>query len=234
MTAENKLFDLTAKLGKIFELNIRNNLVDRFNNKGRYLIIENSLDYNFDGINVDIDIILYDGQRDVYYFIQCKYTINNKPYYKDEIKSFCNNKLFKKGLKQLSSINEAIHQKKFIDDLSKLGVNLNKDKNNFILVLAHTSAQLDFQKIGNVVLYEWNNLRNLLDDGKEVIHHINLHSSNISEHKISSNLKLEDVDAVVDLIMSNSQRDYLSEWNQFIKSDFKIKFNDIEIVSNIR
>lgn len=230
----DKSADLVANLGRIFEGYIRSNLIERFEKNGRYKVIPTSLDYNHDGVNADIDIIAFDIHKKMYYFIQCKYTINNKPYYKDEVKSFCNNKLFRKGLKQLSSIKEAMHQQEFIDKLQRLGIELNGSKNNYILILTHTSAQLDFQQVGDVVLYEWNTLRNLLDDGQELMCNINLTNPTVQVNHISSKLKLENVDSVVDSIFRSSTKDYKSGWNKFINSSFEIKLGDIHIVSNIR
>lgn len=231
---EKKYNDLVANLGKEFEKYIRNNLVEEFKGNGRYKIYCGSIDYKKDDVNVDIDIVIFDNQRNLYYFIQCKYTIYNKPYFKDEIKSFCGNKLFKDGLKQLAPVKDAIHQKEFIETLDQMGIKLNPNKDNYILILVHPAAQLDFQQVGDITLYEWNTLRNLLKNGQELICNINLISPTTQVNNMSSKLKLENVDSVVDSIFRSSTKDYKSDWNKFINSSFEIKLGDIHIVSNIR
>ncbi|MGP2656527.1 hypothetical protein ACOJTA_05720 [Malaciobacter sp. WC5094] len=230
---ENKLSDLTAKLGLLFESYVRKDLEENIG-KNKFDILPKSIDYNENDVNVDIDIVVYDNKKDLYYFIQCKYTINNKPYYKDEIKSFCHNKLFKKGLKQLSSVNKAILEESFLDELKLKGVKLNQKKDNFVLILVHTSAQLDFQQIGDVVLYEWNTLRNLFDDGKEFIVNANLTNPTIDTHKMSKNLQLGNIDSVMAEVMEKSSNDYLSQWESFFNQKNIISFDNLNIQTNIK
>jgi len=227
---QKKLSVLSSKFGQIFEEYIK--LYTQKNLSSDYRIIADNIDYNENEINVDIDLTLYDKNRDYYYFIQAKYAVSNKPYLKDEIKSICNNKTLKKGLKQLNGFREALNQDSFQEILKSKKINVNDD--NFSLILIHTISQFDFHEVNDIQLYEWNNFRNLLDKGKQQNMNINLEKPTHDIVQHLNTLALENVDDVIQTSMDNGSRDYDSLWNEFKNGFFKFKLNNNLFESNIK
>jgi len=228
---QKNLSNISAKFGKMFEEYIK--IYIQKNAHADYKLVSDNIDFNEEGINVDIDLTLYDKNRNFYYFIQAKYAISNKPYLKDEVKSICNNKTLKKGLKQLQGFRKALKQKKFRQILANKGIKIHND-NNYSLILIHTISQFDFHDIDNIQMYEWNNFRNLLQRGMQQYMNINLNNPTRDVIQNKSTLELENVDVVLQTTMNNAIKDYNSQWNKFKNTFFRFKLNNCLYESNIK
>jgi len=227
---KNKLSNITSKFGDIFEDYIKKYLVNNINED--YDIITDNIDYKENNKNVDIDIVLYDKKKKFYYLIQVKFTLNTRAYLKEEIKNICNNKLLKKGVFQLENVKSLLNSPKFLTNLKDRKININK--NNFALMLVHTTFQYDFQTIGDVILYDWNTFRNLLKKGRIFQTYIN--NFRVESRELSNNetLSLENVDGVINYLMKQSNLE--KRFSIFIKTPYYIPnvFNKINIVSYIK
>jgi hypothetical protein len=227
---QQKLSNISSQFGKVFEDYVKLYCQKNFSND--YQVITDNIDYNKDGINVDIDLTLHDKSRDFYYFVQVKYAISNKPYLRNEIKGICNNKTLKKGLKQLEGFKEALPHESFQEILKNKKINLHGD--NFSLILIQTISQFDFHEINDIQLYEWNNFRNLLNKGMQQNMNINLKNPTHDIIQNSKTLALEKIDDVIQISMNNGSRDYDSLWNEFNNSFFKFSLNNQLFKSNIK
>ncbi|CAH9064273.1 hypothetical protein PSECIP111854_03408 [Pseudoalteromonas sp. CIP111854] len=114
----------------------------------------------------DIDIVLHDGKNDIYYFIQVKYRFSALPVYLSEQFKFFNDESFKKGyIEQLLTLKGNINQQSIRNQLSSRGLNGAKAENSHFILL-HNIPFLNFYEHDGVYFYEWNLLRNILQDGK--------------------------------------------------------------------
>ena len=227
---KNKLSNITSKFGDIFEDYIKKYLVNNINED--YDIITDNIDYKENNKNVDIDIVLYDKKKKFYYLVQVKFTLNINAYLKEEIKNICNNKLLKKGVSQLENVKNLLNSPKFLTHLKDKKININK--NNFALILVHTTFQYDFQTIGDVILYDWNTFRNLLKKGRIIQNYINNFGVEKWELSNKETLSLENVDGVINYLMKQSNLEKM--FSIFIETPYYISnaLNKMNIISYIK
>ena len=215
-----------AEAGGIFEENIYNYIkrqADSFKEYEIYWInIKCMFQEKVEGKNVkhDIDLILHDKVHEKYFLIQVKHAVFAKAYLKDEVHHFCNNNdSIQKGIKQLKTFNYFYNKDNRLKDYFKeLGLT-NLNESNTYLLLVHSMPIYDFRQIGNVVMYDWNTLRNLLQYGLRWGSYQNLHGK---DFKIQSKELLE-------IEKPNETREYLLNSTE-IDSDSKITMQDAYMV----
>lgn len=224
----------STKLGKIFQKYVHKYCYENFSQDYEIIIKQINLDglKGYKNKKLDIDMILYDKQKDFYYLTQIKYTLIHKPYLRDEIKYIGDNTAIDIAKKQLENIPEFLNYKNFKNKL--LENNINIKNNNYALIIIHTTPQYDFQKIDNIQLYEWNNFRNLLEKGNQFINNINLDKMNFNHIQNNETLELDCVDKVIDISIRNNPIDIESYWNGFYQTFENFKINNQKYSSNIK
>uniref|UniRef100_UPI003D0BEDC8 hypothetical protein n=1 Tax=Arcobacter sp. TaxID=1872629 RepID=UPI003D0BEDC8 len=224
----------TSELGNLFEDYVHHYCINKYSDN--YDFITTSI--NCEGlesckdIKPDIDMTIYDKQRDFYYFTQIKYTLIHKPYLKDEIKTLCDSNSLKTGIRQLRDFKSALKFKEFRDRLDELNINIKN--NNFALILIHNTFQYDFQKIEDIQLYEWNSFRNLLNKGNQNIGNLNLTQPSISSIQNNDTLELQDVDKAMEISIKNNPSDINKEWSIFYRTLRHFELNGKRYLSNIK
>ena len=234
-----------TKVGSIFEeyiFNYINNKKEEFKNYKIFKLGERTFSEKIDKekITLDIDLVLYDIQREKYFIIQVKYSNYAKAYLKEEVHHYCNSKDgIDKGIKQLTPF-EYFYTKddELKEYFNKKGI-YNLNLSNSHLILLHTMPIFDFSNIDNVILYEWNTFRNLLQNGIRYSTAYNLYDEDFITQS-NEVLEIEDVDGVVSYLLNST---IISKEDNFYMNDayniFKDMFNFIqaqnyEIQTNIK
>ncbi len=167
-------------------------------------------------IKLDIDFILVDKVRKKYFLIQAKHSTYAKAYLKEEVYHYCNSKdLIDKGVKQLNSFSYFYNKdNKLKIELEQIGLSqINLD--NTHLILLHTMPLFDFQQIENVILYDWNSFRNILQYGLRFNTAQNLHELD-SITQSSEVLEIEKLDETIEYLLNST----------IIEKDKKITLKD--------
>lgn len=225
---------ISTEFGKIFERYVHQYSIDNFSHN--YDVITKSI--NLDGLKgyenkkLDIDMTLYDKKKDFYYFIQIKYTLIHKAYLKDELKHIGYNTTIDTAKKQLENIPEFLKYKDFQNRLIENNIRVRKD--NYALIIIHTTPQYDFQKIDNIQLYEWNNFRNLLKKGYQNVGNINLFQPRFTDIQNDETLELDCVDKAINISIKNNPTDIELNWNNFYYSFKDFEINNQKYSSNIK
>ncbi|MDI5875203.1 hypothetical protein [Shewanella xiamenensis] len=148
----------------------------------------------------DVDIVLHDNKRDIYYFIQVKYKFSTLPTYLSEQVKFFNDESFEKGYtKQLLTLKNNFNHQSIRNQLSSRGLGNAKAENSHFILL-HNIPFLNFYEHRGVYFYEWNLLRNILQDGKIIWRKDNEFGYNSTSDK----LQLHKPEEIIDLYFSNS------------------------------
>ncbi|WP_374972611.1 hypothetical protein [Spongiibacter marinus] len=148
----------------------------------------------------DVDIVLHDSKNDIFYFIQVKYRFSALPTYLSEQFQLFNEESFKKGyLKQLLTLKENFNHQSIRGQLFSRGLGGAKAENSHFILL-HNLPFLNFYEHKGVHFYEWNLLRNILQDGK--IHWRK--DDEFGEVSTSDELQLHKPDKIIDSYLSNS------------------------------
>lgn len=197
------------------ERNKRNNLIggmffekqikDRLNNKfseynGRFEVLDGIYQHEIKKAQkeykYDIEYIIYDKNIKFYYFIQVKYaSLGERSYLNGVIEQVQND--IGKGLQQLRGVKYALENGYLSEIFIKRGVNVNKENSAFILL--HNIPQLDYQKTkDNIVLYDWNSFRNLLNNGNACMRSVHTFES----IKLSEDISLEDPMKVITTLLN--------------------------------
>jgi hypothetical protein len=112
--------------------------------------------------------------------------------------------------------------------------NIRVRKDNYALIIIHTTPQYDFQKIDNIQLYEWNNFRNLLKKGYQNIGNINLFQPSFTDIQNDETLELDCVDKAINISIKNNPTDIELNWNKFYHSFKDFEINSQKYSSNIK
>lgn len=225
---------LSTKLGKTFQKYVHKYCYENFSQDYEIIIKPINLDglKGYENKKLDIDMVLYDKEKDFYYFTQIKYTLIHKSYLIDEIKYLGDNTAMDTAKKQLENIPEFLNYKDFQNKL--LENNINIKNNNYALIIIHTTPQYDFQKIDNIQLYEWNNFRNLLKKGYQHTGNINLYQPSFTDIQNNETLELDCVDKVISISIKNNPTDIESSWNNFYETFENFEINNQKYSSNIK
>ncbi|WP_075186535.1 hypothetical protein [Teredinibacter haidensis] len=158
-------------LGKKFEVEYLKKYIERCSYR-KYKVLpgfkSKKVKDNIDGY--DVDLILRDVERDFYYFVQVKYSLHKLPKYFSEQYKFFNDKDFMgKGFKQIRTLKNHC----FTDDvirkkLISSGARGASAENSAFLVV-HNIPYLNFYECDNIVFYEWNTFRAILNGGLQFI-----------------------------------------------------------------
>ncbi len=199
LISENKLNQL---LGDFFEKEYVSEYFLRDELRDKYKVHPGILAHEIEGndFKPDVDFILEDSRRNVFYFIQVKYLrIGGKAYISGDLEHLVSGKL-SKGISQLVDAEKAMNCGKLWKPLNKRGLhNCNKDNSFFLLI--HNVSNFDFCVWpSGIVSYEWNSVRNLFKDGE-----INFgHSKSSPSHwKHNQPLPVERPDDLINFLMNN-------------------------------
>lgn len=148
----------------------------------------------------DIDIVLYDNKNNIYYFIQVKYKFSALPTYFTEQCKLFNDKEFRKGyMKQLLSLKANFNHPSIRNQLNNKNLSGAKLENSYFILL-HNIPFLNFYEYEGVFFYEWNLLRNILQDGK--MHW--LKDEEYGTHTTVKKLQLHMPNEIIDAYFNNS------------------------------
>ncbi|MCY1260399.1 hypothetical protein D9M68_410640 [compost metagenome] len=199
LVSENKLNELLGGFFEkkyVYEYFLREELSDKYKTHPGILAHE----VEGGDLNPDVDFILEDLRRNIFYFIQVKYLrIGGKAYIAGDLEHLVSGKL-SKGVRQLVDAGKAMNCGKLSKLLSKRGLhNCNKDNSFFLLV--HNVSNFDFCVWpSGVISYEWNSLRNLFKDGEATFGHS---KSAPNQWRHSQALPVERPDQLISFLMSN-------------------------------
>lgn len=171
----------------------------------------------------DVDIVLHDSKNDVYYFIQVKYKFSALPTYLSEQVKFFNDESFKKGyVKQLLALKNNFNHRSIRSQLSSRGLGGAKSDNSHFIVL-HNIPFLNFYEHEGVHFYEWNLLRNILQDGKILWRK----DDEFGEYATSNELQLHKPDEIINQYLSNSVngKDLQQQFDLFKRSKCLFSFS---------
>jgi hypothetical protein len=148
---------------------------------------------------IDVDFILVDKDRQQYFFVQTKYFVKNLAYRGDELRLFCDDKNFKKGLyRQLVTLRRNLNAPRIRRLLAEKGI-ANADHTNSHYVLLHNLAELDCRMVDGIVLYDWNTFRNLIQQGQVL--HVHVKTGVVEPRRLTHNVPLEDIDFAIQTLI---------------------------------
>jgi hypothetical protein len=157
--------DPKGDIGKSFESDYILNYLKDLNYLG-YQAYEGFKPRTGSKYKYDIDLVLEDKDQNLFFFIQVKYWFSNLPIYLDEqIKFFNGEKLQHGVIKQLVTLKDNIDEKSIRDKLNACGLGGAKKGNSYFILL-HNIPFLNFYQFSGVIFYEWNVLRNILQNGR--------------------------------------------------------------------
>jgi len=172
----------------------------------------------------DIDLILEDTVANRFIFMQIKYIRNaGRPFLRGDVE-YLTNKHIQHGIYQLKSIAD-FHKEGCLDQIL-INKNISHcEFKNTIYMLVTNITNLDFQKDrNNIVHYEWNTLRNLLQDGSCYYGDSNS-PLNYIEWRHSKPLPLEAPGEVIDILMThNPALKQISAEQIFMTKDIQSQF----------
>ena len=149
----------------------------------------------------DTDIVLYDEKFKLYYFIQVKFKFfSNYTYLHERIKFF-NGEFIQKGINQLLVLRDNFNEPSIREKLknNKLG---DATLENSYFILLHNVPFLNFYEHTGIYFYEWNLLRNILQDG-----YIETIENNfIKSEETTKSFKLFDIESILNYYVNSDQR----------------------------
>jgi hypothetical protein len=115
----------------------------------------------------DIDLVLEDVEQKLFFFIQVKYWFSNLPIYLDEQIKFFNdkNKVQHAVAHQIAALKDNMDERSIRDKLIACGLGGARKSNSYFILL-HNIPFLNFYEFSGVIFYEWNVLRNILQNGR--------------------------------------------------------------------
>lgn len=215
LISENKLNQL---IGDFFEKEYVSKYFLRDELRDKYKVHLGILAHEIEGneFKPDVDFILEDLRRNVFYFIQVKYLrIGGKVYISGDLEHLVSGKL-SKGISQLVDAEKAMNCGKLSKPLNKRGLhNCNKDNSFFLLI--HNVSNFDFCVWpSGIVSYEWNSVRNLFKDGEIYFGHS---KSSPSHWKHIQPLPVERPDDLINFLMNNGPAAQLGGASSLFETD---------------
>jgi len=197
--SENKLNQL---VGDFFEKEYISTyfLRDEFANNYRVHKGIMAHDVKDEKLKPDVDLIIEDLRRNVFYFVQVKYLrIGGSAYISGDLNHIVSGKL-SKGVGQLVDAKLAMESRKLEGVLKKRGLEKCR-KENSVFLLIHNISNFDFCVWPSaIVSYEWNSIRNLFKDGEVTFGH-SKSEPNLWNH--SQPLPIEKPDDLIEFFMKN-------------------------------
>ncbi len=200
----NQLYDLGEKqkgrwnktVGNWFEQYIKQYLKNNRDYQGNYRIYDGFRlhDVHPEKLKGDVDLIIHDINRQMYFFVQIKYKQRGGMAYLQGDVEACIG--LRNGLVQLREVRRALEEGKLdcvFKEMNLKGVSVENSR----FILLHNIYNLDFQITSDgIVLYEWNTFRNLLRKGRVVYS-----SNNKSEGQriINMIMPIECPDSVIEI-----------------------------------
>ena len=212
--------DLNQILGDYFEKDYLKQYFKNSLNEERknYEVHEGLLDHEIakGDKTVDVDFIVEDLRRNRFIFVQVKYLrIGGKAYMLGDVEHMISGKLTK-GISQIEAAKDLHAQGKLAALLADRGIQ-NCVSTNSTFVVVHNISNFDFQITSSgVCMYEWNTLRNLLQDGRCTFGH----SRNAPEDwKYREPMPIEDPDQVMEILIKNSPVCLLGGGDRIFRTD---------------
>ncbi len=189
-------------LGDFFEKECISDYFLKDELRGIYKVHSGLLAHDVEGdeLKPDVDLILEDLRRKIFYFVQIKYfRMGGKAYISGDLHHLVSGKL-SKGVKQLVDARKAMADGKLFGVLKKRGLH-HCDKDNSFFLLIHNITNFDFCVWpSGVVSYEWNSVRNLFKDGEICFGYS---KSAPSYWKYHQPLPIERPDDVINILLNN-------------------------------
>lgn len=193
----NKSFDISHILGEVFETNHILKRLKQFDKFGYTAYPGFKPKSKKSKIKYDIDIVIHDTERNIYFFVQVAYKKSLMPvYFSERVRE--SNRPGKGNIRykidqQLINLKEHFNHESVrnkIKDKPYSGANW---ENSYFMLLSNLS-HLNFYKQDEILFYEWNTLRNLIQNGKVLA----VSNETIREKFVGGQLPLHDPDAIVD------------------------------------
>lgn len=148
----------------------------------------------------DTDIVLYNEKFRVYYFIQVKFKFfANYTYLHERIKFF-NGEYIQKGIDQLSVLRDNFNDPSIREKLKNHKLE-NATLENSYFILLHNVPFLNFYEYKGIFMYEWNLLRNILQDG-----YVELFENNfIKSKKNGKSFEIFNIESILDYYLNNNE-----------------------------
>lgn len=225
-----KLFALLPKeesgrinqvLGEYFEKDyLREYFSTKLNEvETHYIIHPGILDHEVPKIDekLDIDFIVEDCRRQRLLFAQVKYLKAGGTAYLLGDLQYAQNTSLQNGISQIRAAKNALSNGHLTDILQKRGLGHCTLSNSTFLVI-HNVPNLDFQMTSDgISLYEWNTLRNLLQDGRCTFGHTR---ESMQEWRYHEPLPIENPDATIEILISHSPVCKKGGGHALMQSDF--------------
>lgn len=201
----NKISDekLNHEIGMFFEKRCVFDYFTREDIKQNYCAFEGFVPHEIgdQNLNPDVDLIIKDIKRNQYYFTQVKYLrTGGRAYILGDTDHIATDKI-NKGLRQLTDARLALKEGK-LDEILKIKGVYDCTNENSHLLLVHNIFNFDFTIWPQgVISYEWNTLRNVLNNGMIRFDH-SQQAVNTWQH--ANVLPLEDPDQLIKHYIKNS------------------------------
>ena len=158
--------DFPGELGDIFDKNYIYNYLSDLKNKDLTVYTDFKADTGAKIKGYDIDIIIKDNRSLQFYFIQVKYLLSALPkFLVERINTFGRNPIKKGFDPQLLNLKNNFNDPSIREKLRNNGLeNATLENSHFILL--HNLPFLNFYESQGILFYEWNLLRNILQNGK--------------------------------------------------------------------
>lgn len=224
---ELKGTDFPGLLGDIFDKNYVFNYLSGLKNKDWTLYTDFKAGTGADVKGYDVDIVIKDNLTLKFYFIQVKYLLSALPRFLVERINTLRRNPLKKGFDpQLLSLKNSFNEPSVQEKLRNNGLgDATLDNSHFILL--HNLPFLSFYESQGVLFYEWNLLRNILQDGK--IYWVNDKDSGVTSS--SDNFELHESKKIMNSYFTEqNHRGALSkQFKLYQSSTISIKYDDINI-----
>lgn len=164
----------------------------------------------------DVDIIIEDLRRNVFYFVQVKYLrIGGSAYISGDLDHIISGKL-SKGVGQLVDAKKSLELNALEEVLKKRGLKKCNPENT-VFLLIHNISNFDFCVWpSGIVSYEWNSIRNLFKDGEMTFGH-SKSEPNLWNH--SQPLPIDKPDELIEFFMKQSPASQIGGIGSLFKTD---------------
>ncbi|WP_415776314.1 hypothetical protein ACMYQ1_09940 [Shewanella oncorhynchi] len=213
--SENKLNEL---VGDFFEKEYISTYFLRDELANNYRVHKGIMahDVKDEKLKPDVDLIIEDLRRNVFYFVQVKYLrIGGSAYILGDLNHIVSGKL-SKGVGQLVDAKLAMESRKLEEILKKRGLEKCRNENS-VFLLIHNISNFDFCVWpSGIVSYEWNSIRNLFKDGEVTFGHS---KSEPNSWNHSQPLPIGKPDDLIEFFMKNGPMSQIGNIGTLFETD---------------
>ncbi|MGV8837326.1 hypothetical protein [Cellvibrio sp.] len=219
--SKNDSNSLFSDYGKIFENSYIYEYIKKLGNYDYEILngFQLKIDKNGKKLHCDIDLVLKDKSKTLFYFIQVKYLSSFNPTYLSEQCSIFNHERMIKARNQITPLKDNMRMTHVRNFLDKNGLSEARAENTYFLIV-HNLPFLNLYKENDIYYYEWNLLRNILKEGKVV----ETSKNHISEKHVGKKLSLNSPTEIANeyirsSVITNLNRD---SYNLFVHSECQL------------